>query len=127
MSEASLVVGAGSAGACHARELAEAGWRVEVIDRPHHIAGNAFDEEDRYFPADRFQLLPRDGYTPVFASILDHPAIRVSLGVGFDYGILRGVAHCFNSMAIGEVFGFALSPLPYRSLRFHHRDASARR
>jgi len=41
-----LVVGAGLAGATYARELAEAGHRVEVIDRRPHIAGNAFDMVD---------------------------------------------------------------------------------
>ncbi|OHV16776.1 UDP-galactopyranose mutase [Methylorubrum extorquens] len=39
-----LVVGAGLAGAVHARQLADAGIRVRVIDRRSHIAGNAFDE-----------------------------------------------------------------------------------
>lgn len=39
-----LVVGAGLAGATVARELAEAGHRVHVIDRRPHIAGNAYDE-----------------------------------------------------------------------------------
>ena len=39
-----LVVGAGFAGAVHARTLAEAGHTVEVIDRRPHIAGNAYDE-----------------------------------------------------------------------------------
>jgi UDP-galactopyranose mutase len=41
-----LVVGAGLAGATYARELAEAGHRVEVIDRRPHVAGNAFDMVD---------------------------------------------------------------------------------
>ena len=41
-----LVVGAGFAGATAARSLAEAGWRVRVIDKRPHIAGNAFDEFD---------------------------------------------------------------------------------
>jgi UDP-galactopyranose mutase len=41
-----LVVGAGFAGAVHARELAEAGHRVTVIDKRPHIAGNAFDYVD---------------------------------------------------------------------------------
>src|SRR4051812_41381820 len=41
-----LVVGAGFAGATHARELAEAGWRVDVIDRRPHIAGNTYDSVD---------------------------------------------------------------------------------
>jgi len=38
-----LVVGAGFAGAIHARELAEAGHRVDVIDKRDHIGGNCFD------------------------------------------------------------------------------------
>lgn len=41
-----LIVGAGFAGATCARKLAEAGYRVLVIDRRAHIAGNAFDEFD---------------------------------------------------------------------------------
>ncbi|MEZ5559718.1 MAG: FAD-dependent oxidoreductase [Pseudomonadales bacterium] len=39
-----LIVGAGLAGATVARELADAGHRVHVIDRREHIAGNAYDE-----------------------------------------------------------------------------------
>jgi UDP-galactopyranose mutase len=38
-----LIVGAGLAGTAYARSLAEAGYRVEVIDRRGHIAGNAYD------------------------------------------------------------------------------------
>jgi UDP-galactopyranose mutase len=38
-----LVVGAGFSGATIARELAELGWDVTVIDKRHHIAGNAYD------------------------------------------------------------------------------------
>jgi UDP-galactopyranose mutase len=41
-----LVVGAGFAGAVHARKLAEAGYHVGVIDKRPHIAGNAYDHVD---------------------------------------------------------------------------------
>ncbi|HQT65135.1 MAG: UDP-galactopyranose mutase [Acidocella sp. 20-57-95] len=41
-----LIVGAGFAGAVHARTLAEAGFRVHVIDQRPHIAGNAYDYVD---------------------------------------------------------------------------------
>jgi len=41
-----LVVGAGFAGAVHARVLAEAGFCVQVIDRRAHVGGNAFDYVD---------------------------------------------------------------------------------
>jgi len=41
-----LIVGTGFAGTVVARELAEAGKRVHVIDRRSHLAGNAYDELD---------------------------------------------------------------------------------
>jgi len=43
-----LVVGAGFAGSTVARTLAEAGQRVQVVDRRPHIGGNAFDEADMH-------------------------------------------------------------------------------
>jgi UDP-galactopyranose mutase len=43
-----LVVGAGYAGSVTARELADAGRRVRVIDKRPHIAGNAYDEADAH-------------------------------------------------------------------------------
>ncbi|WP_199096652.1 UDP-galactopyranose mutase [Dyella sp. ASV21] len=43
-----LVVGAGFAGAVVARELAESGRPVYIIDRRRHIAGNAYDELDAH-------------------------------------------------------------------------------
>jgi len=41
-----LIVGAGFAGAVTARELAEAGERVLVIDKRPHVGGNAYDRRD---------------------------------------------------------------------------------
>jgi UDP-galactopyranose mutase len=43
-----LIVGAGFAGAVCARELADAGWRVLVIDKRPHVAGNAYDHLDAH-------------------------------------------------------------------------------
>lgn len=43
-----LVVGAGFAGSVCARQLAEAGKTVLVIDQRDHVAGNAYDERDRH-------------------------------------------------------------------------------
>ena len=38
-----LVVGAGFSGAVVARELADKGYQVHVIDKKDHVAGHAFD------------------------------------------------------------------------------------
>lgn len=43
-----LVVGAGFAGSVIARELAEQGNNVRIIDRRPHIGGNAYDESDQF-------------------------------------------------------------------------------
>lgn len=41
-----LVIGAGFSGAVIARELAEAGYQVEVVDARQHVAGNCHTERD---------------------------------------------------------------------------------
>jgi UDP-galactopyranose mutase len=43
-----LVVGIGFAGATLARALADAGYRVHLVDRRSHIAGNAYDTIDAH-------------------------------------------------------------------------------
>ena len=43
-----LIIGTGFAGAVSARELAEAGYQVLVVDRRDHIAGNAYDVKDEH-------------------------------------------------------------------------------
>ena len=43
-----LIIGAGFAGSVCARELAEAGHKVLVMDRRKHIAGNAYDVKDEH-------------------------------------------------------------------------------
>jgi len=43
-----LIVGAGFSGAVSARELAEAGHQVFVVDRRNHIGGNAYDVKDNW-------------------------------------------------------------------------------
>ena len=43
-----LIIGAGFAGTVTARELAEAGHCITIIDKRSHIAGNAFDVKDQH-------------------------------------------------------------------------------
>jgi UDP-galactopyranose mutase len=77
-------------------------------------------DDDRYFPADTFQAMPRNGYTAVFAEIFRHPRINVSLSTRFDHAMLDRYEACFNSMPIDEFFDFRFGELPYRSIRFEH-------
>lgn len=76
--------------------------------------------DDRYF-TDRFQAMPRDGYTVMFRNMLDHPLIRVETGVDFE-SIRHGlrVRHLVYTGPIDAYFGYCHGRLPYRSLRFEH-------
>jgi UDP-galactopyranose mutase len=101
-------------------------WALDLEDLSMAVVKRIplrYDDEDRYFPNDRFQVLPRDGYRRLFQAILDHPQIRVGLNQAFDPTMLNEYEHCFTSMAIDEYFDDRFGPLPYRSIRFHHRDA----
>jgi len=58
-----------------------------------------FDRIDLYFPDDRYQALPRDGYTRLFEAILCHPAIAVELNTSYVAGLEQDYMFCFSSMA----------------------------
>jgi UDP-galactopyranose mutase len=76
--------------------------------------------DDRYF-TDSFQMMPTNGYTAMFARILEHPRIHLELGVSFHE--IRQRSHwklLFYTGPIDEYFDFRFGALPYRSLRFEH-------
>jgi UDP-galactopyranose mutase len=103
-------------------------WALELEELDASVVKRLpirFDRNDLYFPEDRHQALPRDGFTALFETLLRHPGISVELGAAYVAGMERSYAFCFNGMAIDEFFDCALGELPYRSLRFDHRTATA--
>ncbi len=77
--------------------------------------------DDRYF-TDRFQKMPRDGYTAMFERILD--GIDVRLGTSYE-DVRDEVAydHLVWTGPVDEFFGHRFGKLPYRSLEFELRNA----
>jgi UDP-galactopyranose mutase len=76
--------------------------------------------DDRYF-TDTFQAMPRDGYTSMFRNLLDHPNIKVELGV--DFAEVRSrvrYRHLVYTGPIDAYYDHRFGALPYRSLRFEH-------
>ena len=110
------------------RPYTEKMWGLDLEDMDAAIVNRIplrLDDEDRYFPTDTFQIMPRHGFTALFANILDHTNITVALDTPFTRDLARGYDHCFNSMAIDEYYGEEYGPLPYRSIRFHNRAEPA--
>lgn len=86
--------------------------------------------EDRYF-LDQFQMMPVDGFTPLFTSMLAHPNIQISLEcdakeyLSFDYQHHKVLWNgkeingpIIYTGAIDELMDYQLGKLPYRTLRF---------
>ena len=79
------------------------------------------NDDDRYF-GDRFQMMPRDGYTRMFENMLDHPNITLMLGTTYqDVQSDIEAGHMVYTGPVDEYFDFCYGRLPYRSLRFEHK------
>lgn len=78
------------------------------------------NRDGRYF-TDKFQYMPKKGYTRMFENMLDHPNIKIALGVDYR-DVSKDVmgAEIIYSGPVDEYFDFRFGKLPYRSLRFEH-------
>lgn len=97
-------------------------WGVHPRELEPGVCGRVpvrLDRDGRYVDH-RFQVMPRRGFTALFARMLDHPKIRRLLDCDF-----REVRHLVvprqatvYTGPVDEYFDCRLGKLPYRSLRF---------
>ncbi len=96
-------------------------WKRDPSELDASVCGRIpirTNRDDRYL-SDKFQALPKDGYTAMFRRILDHPKITVQLGTDFREAREKvNYHHLIFTGPIDEYFGHCFGPLPYRSLRF---------
>jgi UDP-galactopyranose mutase len=96
-----------------------------------------YSRDDRVF-TDKYQAVPRDGYTAMFERMLDHPGIEVSSYLEAQRvrgNLLRAQSRIMTgcpymdfqferlvwTAPIDAYFEHRFGPLPYRSLTFHHQ------
>ena len=115
-------------------------WGLELEQLPASVAAriptNVESGSYLYFPKDKHQYMPLNGYTAIFESIFDHPNIKVvlntdrerllsetlsvywqsKLGSDFFNGTFD---HIFTAEPIDEFFKCDLGPLPWRSIKLH--------
>lgn len=78
--------------------------------------------DDNYF-TDKWQGIPKHGYTSMISNMLHGGKIPIELGVDFiaDRSIMNKARRIFITMPIDEYFGYRFGPLAYRSLRFEEK------
>ena len=96
-------------------------WRRDPRELDASVCGRIpirLNRDDRYL-SEKFQALPRDGYTAMFRKILAHPKIEVRLQTNYREASAQiPHRHLIFTGPIDEYFEHRFGPLPYRSLRF---------
>lgn len=96
-------------------------WNLDPSELSPTVCGRIparTNTDDRYF-TDKFQFMPKDGYTKMFEKFLSHKNIEVVLNTDYK-GILNDIK--FDKMIytgpIDYFFDYEFGKLPYRSIRF---------
>ena len=95
-------------------------WGVDPKSLPASILKRLpvrFNYDDNYF-AHKYQGMPKDGYTDIVSSMLNHPNITVKLSTFFSKDMIDEYEHVFYSGPIDAFFDYELGRLGYRTLDF---------
>jgi UDP-galactopyranose mutase len=105
-------------------------WALDPSQLSPEVCGRIpirTNSDDRYF-TDKYQYMPKDGYTKMFEKMLNHPNIEVKLNmdykniidkVEYDKMIYTGPIDCF--------FDYKFGKIPYRSIRFEWKNLDVKR
>lgn len=78
-----------------------------------------YDHNDRYF-GDKYEGIPKEGYTVMVRNMLDHKNIQVILGRDYHDMTLSKPKLLFYTGKIDTYFGDKFGKLEYRSIEFEH-------
>lgn len=96
-------------------------WHLKPEELDPAVTGRVpvyISRDNRYFQ-DKYQGIPRHGYTALIQNMLDHPRIKVLLNTPYS-AVKNDIAYqnLFYSGPIDEFFEYKYGELPYRSLEF---------
>ncbi|HED38310.1 MAG TPA: UDP-galactopyranose mutase, partial [Ignavibacteria bacterium] len=99
-------------------------WNLEPKELSPSVCGRIpvrTNTDDRYF-TDKFQFMPKDGYTKMFEKMLSHENIEIILNTDYKT-ILEDIK--FDKMIytgpIDHFFDYQFGKLPYRSIKFKYK------
>ncbi len=100
-------------------------WNLEPKELSSLVAGRIpvrTNEDDRYF-TDKYQFMPKEGYTKMFKHMLKHKNIKIKLNTDYK-GIVNKIKFdkIIYTGPIDYFFDYKFGKLPYRSLRFEWKN-----
>lgn len=100
-------------------------WGIEASQLSPNVCGRIpvrTNDDCRYF-SDKYQFMPKDGYTKMFERILNHKNIEVILNT--DYKSILNIVKFDKMIYTGPIdyfFDYKYGKLPYRSLKFEFKN-----
>ena len=98
-------------------------WGLDLSELSPGVAARIptrYDDDDRYF-SDKYQFIPKEGYSKMFENMLKDKNIHIMLDTNFE-SIKTNIS--WNKLiftgCIDEYYNFCFGKLPYRSLKFKH-------
>lgn len=102
-------------------------WQRDAKDLDPSVCGRIpirTNRDDRYL-SEKFQALPKKGYTAMFEKMLSHPNIEIRLNTDFrDAREQLRYDRLIYTGPIDEYYNHCFGHLPYRSLRFEPETLS---
>lgn len=96
-------------------------WNLDPAELSSTVCGRIpvrTNDDDRYF-TDKYQFMPKDGYTKMFEKMLDNKNIEILLNTDYKKIVNEIV---FDKMIytgpVDYFFDYKFGKLPYRSIRF---------
>ena len=100
-------------------------WNLEPKELSPLVCGRIpvrFDTDDRYF-SDKYQFMPKHGYTKMFKKMLNNKNIEVRLNTDFfDVMTEEKFDFLIYSGPIDQFFNYEFGKLPYRSMKFEFQN-----
>lgn len=101
-------------------------WGCDPAELPASILKRLpvrFNYDDNYF-SHKYQGIPKEGYTTIVESILNHENIHVQLNTKFDKALIRRFDHIIWTGQLDQWFDYAEGRLGYRTLDFEKHTAN---
>lgn len=112
------------------RDYSEKQWGVPFDTIPktitNRIPKTAACEDPTWFEGQKYQCIPKDGYTKMFEKMLSHPNIHVHLNCKPDAWKEHDTNLTVYTGKVDAYFDYCYGRLPYRTLEFHHRSGVPR-
>jgi UDP-galactopyranose mutase len=108
------------------KDYSEKQWGVPFEQIPKSITNRVPKTKDcddpTWYEGEKYQCLPRDGYTKMFERMLD--GVNVVLGDKNDAWRNEQADFTVYTGKIDQYFNYCYGALPYRSLKFKHETSS---